>query len=121
MKGKEKGKSELPDAKTSSQELLSEAVEGEESKVVPVVSAKSEYTDGVHSSVLLEGVGSSYPFEPGQSDSSQDEEDNLSKGFLHLPSCVFPKVQDIDSSDPPAGSCNFGFPLDDHAFWSWAY
>ncbi|MBA0863149.1 hypothetical protein Goshw_017341 [Gossypium schwendimanii] len=121
LEGKEKGEPELPDAKTSSQELPSEAAEGEESKVVPVVSAKSDYTEGVHSSVLLEGAGSSYPFEPDQSDLSQDEEDNLSKGLLHLPSCVFPKLQDIDYSDPPAGSCNFGFPLDDHAFWSWAY
>ncbi|MBA0834763.1 hypothetical protein Goarm_007090, partial [Gossypium armourianum] len=121
LEGKEKGEPELPDAKTSSQELPSEAAEGEESKVVPVVSAKSDYTEGVHSSVLLEGAGSTYPFEPDQSDLSQDEEDNLSKGLLHLPSCVFPKLQDIDYSDPPAGSCNFGFPLDDHAFWSWAY
>ncbi|KAH1074523.1 hypothetical protein J1N35_026851 [Gossypium stocksii] len=119
LEGKEKGESELPDAKTSSQELPSEAAEGEESKFVPVV--KSDYTEGVHSSVLLEGAGSSYPLEPDQSDLSQDEEDNLSKGLLHLPSCVFPKLQDIDYSDPPAGSCNFGFPLDDHAFWSWAY
>ncbi|KAK8537562.1 hypothetical protein V6N12_043720 [Hibiscus sabdariffa] len=54
-------------------------------------------------------------FEPDQSDLSQDEEDNLSKAMLHLPAYV------DDYSDPPASSCSFGFPADDHALWSWAY
>ncbi|KAE8736274.1 Homeobox-leucine zipper protein HOX20 [Hibiscus syriacus] len=55
-------------------------------------------------------------------DSSQDEEDDLSKNMLHLPSYVFPKHEhDDDYSDPPASSRSFGFPVDDHALWSWAY
>ncbi|XP_022738208.1 homeobox-leucine zipper protein HAT5-like isoform X2 [Durio zibethinus] len=141
MKEKEKGNSEVSDVNTLSQEppqkpVVAEAAsEGEESKVSLVAckqedisSAKSDifdsdsphYTDGVHSS-LLEAADSSYPFEPDQSDSSQDEEDNLSKGLLHPPSYIFPKLEDDDYSDPPASSCNFGFPVEDHAFWSWAY
>ncbi|KAE8670778.1 Homeobox-leucine zipper protein HOX16 [Hibiscus syriacus] len=80
-------------------ELLSKASEGEESKV-SVVSAH---------------------FEPDQSDLSQ-EEDNLGTAMLHLPSNVLPKLEDdYDYSYPPANSCNFGFPVDDHALWSWTY
>ena len=76
------------------------------------------YTDGVHSA-LLEAGDSSYVFEPDQSDLSQDEEDNLSKSLLHP--YIFPKLEGVDYSDPPASSCNFGFPEEDHAFWSWSY
>ncbi|XWS60611.1 hypothetical protein CRYUN_Cryun07bG0050300 [Craigia yunnanensis] len=140
MKEKEEN-SELSGVNTSSQELPEKRVvtetasEGEESKV-PLVACKREdissaksdifdsdsphYTDGVHSS-LLEAADSSYPFEPDQSDLSQDEEDNLSKGLLQPPPYIFPKLEDDDYSDPPASSCNFGFPVEDHAFWSWAY
>ncbi|XP_048443850.1 homeobox-leucine zipper protein HAT5 isoform X2 [Pyrus x bretschneideri] len=76
------------------------------------------YTDGVHSS-LMEPGDSSYVFEPEQSDLSQDEEDNFSKSLL--PPYIFPKLEDVDYSDTPANSCNFGFPVEDHAFWSWSY
>ncbi|MBA0851458.1 hypothetical protein Goshw_020182 [Gossypium schwendimanii] len=57
------------------------------------------YSDEFHSS-LLEAADSSYPFEPDQSDLSQDEEDSL---------------------HPPASLSNFGFPVEDHPFWSWTY
>ncbi|XP_022735919.1 homeobox-leucine zipper protein HAT5-like [Durio zibethinus] len=141
MKEKEKRNYELSDVNTLSQEPPEKSVaaetasEGEESKVSLVAYkqedisyAKSDifdsdsphYTDGVHSS-LLEAADSSYPFEPDQSDLSQDEEDNLSKVLLHPPSYIFPKLEDDDYSDPPASSCNSGFPVEDHAFWSWAY
>lgn len=60
---------------------------------------------------------SSDPFEPYQSDISQDEEDNLSKALFQ----PFPKLEDNDYSDPPASSCSYGFHAEDHAFWSSAY
>ncbi|KAE8661381.1 Homeobox-leucine zipper protein HOX20 [Hibiscus syriacus] len=76
------------------------SLKGKESKVV-VVSANGDVLDS------------------DQSDLSQ-EEDNLGKDMLHLPSYVFPKVEDDDdSSDPPANSCNFEFPVDEHGLWSW--
>lgn len=98
--------------------------EGEVSKVSAVEdisSVKSDifdsdsprFNDGIHSNSLLEPADSSYVFEADQSDLSQDEEDNL-------PSYIFPKLEDVHYSDPPASSCNFGFP-EDHAFWSWSY
>lgn len=98
--------------------------EGEVSKVSAVEdisSVKSDifdsdsprFNDGVHSNSLLEPADSSYVFEADQSDLSQDEEDNL-------PAYIFPKLEDVHYSDPPASSCNFGFP-EDHAFWSWSY
>lgn len=96
------------------------------------ISAKSDifdsdsphYTDGVHSS-LLETGDSSYVFEPDQSDLSQDEDDNLISKTLLQP-YIFPKLEEVDYdySDPPTSttaSCNFGFPVEDHAFWSWSY
>jgi len=131
---------ELSDTnKLSSQEPLQNPVaaesvsEGEVSKVSiagckqeEISSVKSDifdsdsphYTDGVHSS-LLDPADSSHVFEPDQSDLSQDEEDNLSKTLL--PPYLFPKLEDVDYSDPPENSCNFGFPVEDHAFWSWSY
>lgn len=151
MKDKDqKGNPELSDVKLLSQlepplekpAVVAEtaaASEGEVSLVAAcnckqedISSAKSDifdsdsphYTDGVHSSLLdLEAADSSYRFEPEQSDLSQDEEDNLSKALFH-PSYIFPKLEEVDDdySDPPAASsCNFGFPVEDHAFWSWAY
>lgn len=98
--------------------------EGEVSKVSAVEdisSVKSDifdsdsprFNDGVHTNSLLEPADSSYVFEADQSDLSQDEEDNLR-------SYIFPKLEDVHYSDPPASSCNFGFP-EDHAFWSWSY
>lgn len=113
--------------------LLDTASEGEGSKVSvgackqeDISSAKSDifdsdsphYTDGVHSGLLDPG-DSSYVFEPDQSDLSQDEEDNLSKTLF--PPYIFPKLEDVDYSDPPESSCSFGFPVEDHAFWSWSY
>lgn len=81
--------------------------------------SSSRYTDGAHSS-LLDPADSSYVFEPDQSKLSQDEEVNLNKSLF--PSCIFPKLEYEDYSDPPASSCNFGFPaVEDHAFWSWSY
>ncbi|MBA0790205.1 hypothetical protein Gohar_014869 [Gossypium harknessii] len=64
---------------------------------------------------------SSYPFEPDPSDTSQDEEDNLSKALFQPSSYIFPKLEDNDYSDPPASSCSYGFHVEDHAFWSSAY
>ncbi|GMI99979.1 homeobox 1, conserved peptide upstream open reading frame 33 [Hibiscus trionum] len=89
------------------------ASDGEESKAESDIldSDSPHYTDVVQ-------------FELDQSDLSQDEEDNLSKAMLHLPAYVFPKLEDDnnnDYSDPPASSCSFGFPADDHALWSWDY
>ncbi|KAL2321937.1 hypothetical protein Fmac_026316 [Flemingia macrophylla] len=75
-------------------------------------SESPHYTDG-------EPGDCSYVFEPDQSDVSQDEEDNLSKNMY--PSYLFPKLEDVDYSDPAESSCNFGFPEEDHALWSWAY
>ncbi|KAI4343832.1 hypothetical protein L6164_011137 [Bauhinia variegata] len=111
----------------------SAASEGEGSKAAieackqeEISSAKSDifdsdsphYTDGVHSA-LLEPGDSSYVFEPDQSDLSQDEEDNLSNALL--PPYMFPKLEDVNYSDPPESSCSFGFPVEDQAFWSWSY
>lgn len=143
VKEKESKNTELPVVnKTLSQEppQISEPVadsaasEGEVCKASVVAckqedisSAKSDifdsdsprYTDGVHSS-LLETCDSSYVFEPEQSDLSQDEDDSLSKNVL-LPPYVFPKLEETEYSDPPTNSCNFGFPIEDHAFWSWSF
>ncbi|GAV82883.1 Homeobox domain-containing protein/HALZ domain-containing protein [Cephalotus follicularis] len=83
-----------------------------------VNSDSPHYIDGVHSSVLEAG-DSSYVFEPDQSDLSQDEEDNFRK--VLLPTNIFPKIEDADYSDQPTNVCNFGFPVEDHAFWSWSY
>ncbi|KAK8583711.1 hypothetical protein V6N13_109108 [Hibiscus sabdariffa] len=80
----------------------------------------SDSPHGVHSSVL-EAADSSYPFEPDQSDVTQDEEENLSNTLSHTASYIFPKLEDCDYSDPPASSCNFGFHVEDQAFWSSAY
>ncbi|PON86044.1 Octamer-binding transcription factor [Trema orientale] len=116
--------------------LAESASEGEVSKVSTVLchqedisSVKSDIfdsdsprlTDGVHSNPLMEPGDSSYAFEADQSDLSQDEEDKLiSRSFL--PSgYVFPKLEDVDYSDPPESSCNFEYPVEDHAFWSWSY
>lgn len=73
------------------------------------------YTEN-HSS-LLEPAGSSHVFEPDQSDFSQDEDDNLSKSFL--PTLYFPKLEASCYDDPPASSCNFGFPIEDQPFYFW--
>jgi len=140
LREKERGISELSDTNKLSQEPLQKPVaesisEGEASKVSIVAckqedmsSAKSDifdsdsphYTDGVHSA-LLEPGDSSNVFEPDQSDLSQDEEDNLNLSKSLLPAYIFPKLEDVDYSDPSENSCNFGFPADDHAFWSWSY
>uniref|UniRef100_A0A2N9GVH1 Homeobox-leucine zipper protein n=1 Tax=Fagus sylvatica TaxID=28930 RepID=A0A2N9GVH1_FAGSY len=140
LKEKERGIFELSDTNKLSQEPLQKPVgesvsEGEEVSKVSIVacckqedmsSAKSDifdsdsphYTDGVHSS-LLEPGDSSIVFEPDQSDLSQDEEDNLSLSKSLLPPpYIFPKLEDVDYSE---NSCNFGFPVEDHAFWSWSY
>lgn len=139
LKEKERGNLEMSDTSKQSQVLPQKPVpnsasEGEVSKVSNVAckqedlsSAKSDVfdsdsphcTDGGHSS-LIEPGDSSYAFEPDQSDVSQDEEDNFSKNLL--PTYIFPKIEDADYPDPPASSCNFGFPVEDHhAFWSWSY
>ncbi|KAK9277411.1 hypothetical protein L1049_006954 [Liquidambar formosana] len=81
-------------------------------------SDSSHYTDGNHSS-LLEPADSSHVFEPEQSDFSQDEEDNKLSQSL-LPSLFLPKLEDDCYHDPPANTCNFGFPVEDPPFWFWS-
>lgn len=81
-------------------------------------SESPHYTDVGHSS-LLEPGDSSYAFEPDQSDLSQDEEDNLSKGLLPTP--IYPKLENANYTVSPASSCNFGFHAEDPAFWPWSY
>ncbi|XP_043725012.1 homeobox-leucine zipper protein HAT5-like isoform X2 [Telopea speciosissima] len=76
------------------------------------------FTDAGHSS-LLEPADSSPGFEPDQSDLSQDEEDNLSKG-LFPPAYNFPKLEDGLYLDPPANSCNYGFLVEDQSCWFWS-
>ncbi|KAK4264239.1 hypothetical protein QN277_025447 [Acacia crassicarpa] len=131
---KQEDKGEVKEPEQAQQPLLDTCSDGEGSKVSvgackqeDMCSAKSDifdadsphYTDGVHSA-LLEPGDSSYVFEPDQSDLSQDEEDNLSKNFF--PQYTFPKLEDVDYSDPSESSCSFGFPAEDHdAFWSWSY
>lgn len=79
------------------------------------------FTDGGHSNPLMEPGDSSYVFEAEQSDLSQDEEDNLiSRTFLPS-SYIFPKLEDVDYSDPSESSCNFGCPVEEHAIWPWSY
>ncbi|XP_019438091.1 PREDICTED: homeobox-leucine zipper protein HAT5-like isoform X2 [Lupinus angustifolius] len=117
--------------------LIESVSEGEGSKVCvegckqeEISSAKSDildsesphnYVDGVHST-MLELSDSSYVFEADQQDISQDEEDKLSKNlFPHQP-YIFPKFEDVNYSDHPGSSCNFGFTDEDHALWSsWSY
>lgn len=81
------------------------------------------FTDGVHSNPLMEPGDSSYVFEADQSDLSQDEEDNhlINRTFLPSSSYIFPKLEDVDYSDPPETSCNFGYPVEEPAFWTWSY
>ncbi|KAK7411475.1 hypothetical protein VNO78_02908 [Psophocarpus tetragonolobus] len=136
--GREKQEGNMEQGVGSMQEpqqkcLIDSASEGEGSKVSigaskeeDISSAKSDifdsesphYVDGVHSA-LLETGDSSYVFEPDQSDGSQDEEDNLSKTLL--PHYIFPKLEDVDYSDPPNSSCHFGISEEDQAIWSWSY
>jgi len=138
--GRKKNEGNLEQAETNGlqeplqKSLADSASEGEGSKVSigackqeDINSAKSDIfdssesphcTDGIHSA-LLETGDSSYVFEPDQSDVSQDEEDNLSKTLL--PHFIFPKLEDVDYSDLPHGSCNFGIPEEDQAIWSWPY
>ncbi|CAJ1944025.1 unnamed protein product [Sphenostylis stenocarpa] len=135
LKQAESGTKGLQDQEQPQRPILDSVSEGEGSKVSSVVggckqedisSARSDildsdsphYADGVHSAVLEHG-DSSYVFEPDQSDTSQDEEDNLSKSLY--PSYLFPKLEDVDYSDPTESSCNFGFSEEDHALWTWAY
>lgn len=141
LKEKEKGNSELSDTNQQSQApmqrlpIADSVSEGEVSKNSTVAckqedlsSVKSDvldsdsprYIDGGHSS-LLEPGDSSYVFEPDQSDTSQDEEDNLSKNLLPPPlAYVFPKIEDDDYADPPGNSCLFGFLVEDQAFGFWS-
>ncbi|TYI18236.1 hypothetical protein ES332_A07G076100v1 [Gossypium tomentosum] len=93
---KEKNNSELSDVNTVCQEPPQKPVD----------------SDSPHSS---------YPFETDQSDTSQDEEDSLSKALFQPSSHIFPKLEGNDYSDPPASSCSYGFHAEDHAFWSSAY
>lgn len=78
-------------------------------------SAKSDVSDSDSPNSFLEPADSPRIFEPDQSDFSQDEEENLSRSFLQPP--YYPKLY----HDPPASSCNFGFPVEDQPFWSWSY
>ncbi|XP_042499103.1 homeobox-leucine zipper protein HAT5-like isoform X2 [Macadamia integrifolia] len=142
LKEKELGNTESSDQKelsgTPPQNSISNPASGEKTSSVTVVckqedisSANSDvfdsdsprYTDAGHSP-LLEPADSSHVVEPDQSDLSQDEEDNLSKSLF--PSACnfhnFPKLEEgLYLNDPPANSCNYGFPVDDQAFWFWSY
>ncbi|KAG6573017.1 Homeobox-leucine zipper protein HOX16, partial [Cucurbita argyrosperma subsp. sororia] len=87
------------------------------SSVVSEVDKSSDIFDT--DSPLVEPRDSSYIFDPDQSDLSQDEDDNTGKNLL--PTYVFPKLEDVDYSDPPESACSFVFPIDeDTALWSWS-
>uniref|UniRef100_A0A7N0U0A7 Homeobox-leucine zipper protein n=1 Tax=Kalanchoe fedtschenkoi TaxID=63787 RepID=A0A7N0U0A7_KALFE len=79
------------------------------------------YISGVHSP-HLEHVDSSFILEPDSSDLSQDEDDSLSRGFLPSTPYRLPKLEPGDYSLASSStSRNFGFPVDDNAFWSWSF
>ncbi|KAE8698879.1 Homeobox-leucine zipper protein HOX16 [Hibiscus syriacus] len=85
-------------------------------------SAKIDVFDSDHHSSLIEPENSSNVFEPDQSDISQDDEDNLSKSFLHLhPPIFFPNFELDCYYDAHANSCNFQLPVEDQSFWSSLY
>ncbi|XP_077247844.1 uncharacterized protein LOC143887623 [Tasmannia lanceolata] len=67
------------------------------------------YTDGGHSSRLDHS---------DFSHTQEEEEDQLSKTMLPL-AYHFPKLEDTIYPDPPASSCNYGFPVEDQSFWFW--
>lgn len=104
--------SEVEESKVSIVEFNQEDPNSARSDVFE--SESPHYTDG--------GYSSSYVFEHEyHSDISHDEEDNLSRSLLPLIH-VFPKLEDADIPDPPANSCNLGgFPVEDHAIWSWCF
>ncbi|KAK2636278.1 hypothetical protein Ddye_031070 [Dipteronia dyeriana] len=80
-------------------------------------------TDANHSS-LMEPADCSQVFEPDQSDFSQDEEDNNPSRNLLPPPPYFLKLEEdcyYNNDPPPINSCNFGFSVEDHPFWSWPY
>ncbi|KAE9601970.1 hypothetical protein Lal_00041005 [Lupinus albus] len=91
---------------------------GKSSDILDSESPTHNYVDGVHSA-MLELSDSSYVFE---ADLSQDEEDNLSKSlFPHQP-YIFPKFEDVNYSDHPGSSSDFGFTEEDNTLWSsWSY
>ncbi|KAI6675696.1 hypothetical protein NL676_003602 [Syzygium grande] len=106
--------------------------EGEEERIstVPfkpedICPGKSEILDSDSPnggySPLIEHGDSSYAFEPGLSDSSQDDED-VQNESLQYP-CIFPKLEDTqdDYAIPSTSSCHFGFAPEDQAFWPWPY
>ncbi|XP_061373475.1 homeobox-leucine zipper protein HOX16-like [Gastrolobium bilobum] len=127
--GREKGEANVEQAETNGlvepleKPLIDSAWEGEGSEEVSIVSCNQEDISSAKSDIfdseirLLQTGDSSYVFEPDHSDLSQDEEDNLSKTLLPL--CIFPKLEDVDYSYLPHGSCNFGIPEEDQAIWSW--
>ncbi|KAE8690793.1 Homeobox-leucine zipper protein HOX20 [Hibiscus syriacus] len=82
-------------------------------------SAKSDVFDSDHHSSLIEPENSSNVLEPDPSDISQDDEDNLSKSFLHMhPPLFFPKFELDCYYDAHGDSCNFELPVEDQSFWS---
>ncbi|KAH7570163.1 hypothetical protein JRO89_XS05G0060900 [Xanthoceras sorbifolium] len=78
------------------------------------------YTDGNHSS-FIEPADCSQVFEPDQSDFSQEEEDNPRRNLLPPPPCLLKLEEDCYYDNTPTNSCNFGFSVEDHPFWSWSY
>ncbi|KAL6192718.1 hypothetical protein ACLB2K_033804 [Fragaria x ananassa] len=79
-------------------------------------------------SLLLEPsttADSSHGFEPADhSDFSQDNEDDnsLTRSFLHLPPPCLLKLEDICYDDPPAISSNFELnPVEDQHYGFWPY
>ncbi|KAK7362164.1 hypothetical protein VNO77_04268 [Canavalia gladiata] len=81
-------------------------------------SQSPNFTDGNQSS-LVEPADSSHPFEPDQSDFSQDDEDILSQNLFTLP--FLPKVEDVCCNEPPENSCSFLFPVEDQTFCFWSF
>ncbi|OVA00317.1 Helix-turn-helix motif [Macleaya cordata] len=140
LKEKEKKNSESTEPNeqfhTQSQRLISNAVSEEKPSDASVVVCKQEdlssansdvvdidsphYTDGVHSTLLMEPANSSHVFEADQSDLSQDEEDNFSRSLVP-PVYNFPKLEDDVPSNPPANSCNYEFLAEDQPVWFWSY
>ena len=88
-------------------------------------SAKSDVLDSDESPHCADNNSSWHPFEPEQSDFSQDEDEGLimkRSEFSPLPQFL-PKLEDCCYDDPPGSSCHLGlFAVeDDQPFNFWTY
>uniref|UniRef100_A0A5B7AR57 Homeobox-leucine zipper protein n=1 Tax=Davidia involucrata TaxID=16924 RepID=A0A5B7AR57_DAVIN len=102
LREKEKANSE-PFDPTEPMNAVSENL----SNVPPIVVCKQEDASSAKSDV----------FYSDQSDSSQDEEDNLSRTLLRP--TRFPKLEECFYCDLPANCCNLGLPIEDQPSWFW--